>query len=380
MRILYVINVIQTGGAEIQMINLAKRITCMTSVELKIISLKDKGNLPDEMFIGLDSEIVYLGLDLKNLLSGIRKLISEIYVFKPQVIHSWMYHSNFILSLALICSKYRRNVIWSIHHNDLSIKNNKLSTVIVSKFSALLSHILNPVIVFVSTSSKQTHLRSGYRKKNATIIENALDQEYFSYQPNARKLIFTELGLSDNVILVGYFGRFDIIKNHQGFLHGMSMFFEKNPDSNVFVIMAGAGISTDNQQLVEILKSEGISERVKLLGIRTDMPTVYSSIDLCVSMSFNESFSLVLVEAMCCGTVCIASREADPLGILESGNILPDNTSDALCRFLTQYIYNYHETNHINKSILSKGSDRFDIRDQAKKYMALYKSRPLTVL
>ena len=67
MRILYVINVIQTGGAEIQMINLAKRITCMTSVELKIISLKDKGNLPDEMFIGLDSEIVYLGLDLKNL-------------------------------------------------------------------------------------------------------------------------------------------------------------------------------------------------------------------------------------------------------------------------------------------------------------------------
>ncbi len=379
-RILYIINTIQTGGAEIQMVNLAKWITHRECAQLKIISLKEKGNLPESVLSELDVEIIYLGLNTKTLLPSLRRLVLEVKAFKPDAIHTWMYHSNLILSLSLIFSRYRRKVIWSVHHNDLSRKNNKLSTLIVSRLSAWLSCILKPVIVFVSARAMQTHIQSGYQKKNAVVIENAIDLEYFTYQPDARERLIREQGLPDNALLVGYFGRFDVIKNHQGFLHGMRMFYDRDPGSNVFVIMAGAGISHDNQILQKMIKAEEISPRVKLLGIRTDMPSVYSATDVCVLMSFNESFSLVLVEAICCGAVCMASTESDPLGILENGNILPENTPSALCERLTEFVYGHTKTDHYRKSDLPTIKARFDIKQQAKKYMALYESMSTTAL
>jgi glycosyltransferase involved in cell wall biosynthesis len=375
-----VINIIQTGGAEIQMVNLAKRITHSEGAQLKIISLKEKGNLPDAMLAGLNAEIIYLGLNVRTLLPGLRRLVSEVTAFKPDAIHTWMYHSNLILSLALLFSRYRRKVIWSVHHNDLSKKNNKLSTLVVSMLSAWLSHILKPVIVFVSERAMKTHLLSGYRRKNAVVIENAIDLEYFTHQADARERLIREKGLPENALLVGYFGRFDAIKNHQGFLQGMRMFFDKSPGNNVFVIMAGAGISDENPALTEMIKAEGLGTRVRLLGIRTDMSAVYSATDLCVLMSFNESFSLVLVEAICCGAVCIASAESDPLGILETGNILLENTPAALCSKLTEVVYGNPEPDHTPKSARLSIVDRFDIRKQAKKYMALYERMPLAGL
>lgn len=380
-KILYVINILQTGGAELQMINLAKTLTKTKGVKLKIISLKEKGDISGNMLLGLDVDIIYLGLNFRNILYCFYRLLSEIKEFKPDAIHSWMYHSNLFLSLALFFSSYHKYVIWSIHHNDLSIRNNKLSTLIVSKISVLLSHIFKPAIVFVSDRAKYTHLNSGYSKKNAIVIENAIDLEYFKYNEDARKRIVNELGLPDNSLLVGYFGRFDVIKNHHGFLHGMNMFFEKNLNSNVYLIMAGSGISKDNQELVAMIKRERLDSRVKLLGIRTDMPAIYSSIDLCVLMSFNESFSLVLVEAMSCGAVCIASSEADPIGILEAGNKLPENTPNSFCCMLSEFINDRIEKKRSSKKSISMHSlARFDLKEQAKKYMTLYKNMPLTIL
>jgi glycosyltransferase involved in cell wall biosynthesis len=68
----------------------------------------------------------------------------------------------------------------------------------------------------------------------------------------------------------------------------------------------------------------GLSERVKLIGFRGDIPELYKAADLYVHPSYREGLPVSLVEAAASGLPCVASR------IRGCVDVLPD-TEHVFC-------------------------------------------------
>jgi D-inositol-3-phosphate glycosyltransferase len=98
------------------------------------------------------------------------------------------------------------------------------------------------------------------------------------------------------------------------------------------IVMVVGGDNTAMQgemsYLRTLAKRLGIADRVRFLGAvdHQKLPLYYSAADVCVVPSFYESFGLVALEAMACGTPVVASRVGGLAGTVrdgETGYLIP---------------------------------------------------------
>jgi D-inositol-3-phosphate glycosyltransferase len=148
------------------------------------------------------------------------------------------------------------------------------------------------------------------------------------FRPIAKEDARRQLGLSDDDRILLFVGRIEPLKGVDILLGAAA---QLEGESNCFVLVVG-GDSSDRQGEVAHLRglaSElGIAERVSFLGAvdHERLPLFYSAADICVMPSFYESFGLVALEAMACGTPVVASRVGGLAGTVrdsETGYLIP---------------------------------------------------------
>ena len=96
------------------------------------------------------------------------------------------------------------------------------------------------------------------------------------------------------------------------------------------IVLVGGKLTGDKelQQLRQLATDLNISRRVKFLGARAqkDLPMIYSAADVTVLPSYHESFGLVAVESLACGTPVVATRAGGLTTIVhhtETGYLVP---------------------------------------------------------
>ena len=95
---------------------------------------------------------------------------------------------------------------------------------------------------------------------------------------------------------------------------------------------------------LEKLKQElGIADLATFLGRRDqdELPYYYSAADVCIVPSHYESFGLVALEALACGTPVVASRVGGLTYIVEdgvNGFLVPTGDSQALAHRISQLL------------------------------------------
>lgn len=135
------------------------------------------------------------------------------------------------------------------------------------------------------------------------IIDNGIDSKKYSFSIDYRRKIREELGIGDDIFLIGHVGRFEYPKNQSYLLDIFASVLRKQPKSRL--VLVGDGIQ--RAELEEKISRLKIEDNVILTGLRMDVNEIYSALDLLVLPSIHEGFPFVLVEAQMNGLQCIVT-------------------------------------------------------------------------
>jgi hypothetical protein len=128
MKVLHIINSLKKGGAEGNLYRLCKiqKKRYKNKINITIITLIDNGYYEGQLK-KKGIKIFSLGIKKENKIIDFIKKISILRNFikkkNPDIIQSWMYHSNFIS--IFIPKVYFNKLFWNIRHSELNLKISK---------------------------------------------------------------------------------------------------------------------------------------------------------------------------------------------------------------------------------------------------------------
>jgi glycosyltransferase involved in cell wall biosynthesis len=163
-------------------------------------------------------------------------------------------------------------------------------------------------IVANSHATGDAFVHAGGRRSLVSVVHNGIDPApYDRLAADTRVAVRTELGIAQDVFLVGMFSRLHPWKGQTVLLDAIS----RLPDVHALIV-GGALFSGEAPYEAELRSRAGMPSyagRVHMLGARDDVPRLLAACDVVVHASvLAEPFGRVLVEAMLAGRPVVATR------------------------------------------------------------------------
>lgn len=317
------------------------------------------------------------------------RLIKQIIEFNPDIIHLHNLHGYYINLEILFkyLDKSKIPVVWTLHDcwaftghcsyfEDIGCEKWKIECSLCpqktqypkslfldncNKNYKLKKHLFekieNMFIVTVSEWLKERVEESFLKNKKNIIIPNAIDCEMFS--PKVEEINNIKDELDAKYILLGVANIWDERKGLNDFLE-----LAKIIDSDTKIILIGL-----NKKQIKNLPSNIIGfERTNSLE---DLVNLYNIADVFINTSREETFGLVTLEALACGTPTIGYNcSANPELInSERGGIVNKQDIDALYNLSNRIIKN-GKTYYTNNCL--KFVKNFDKNNVYNRYLDLY--------
>jgi glycosyltransferase involved in cell wall biosynthesis len=325
-KLLHLITTLDVGGSEMMLYRLLKSIN-VDRFENRVISLVspgDVGTLIAALKIPVESLYMPRG---RPTLRGFFQLIRQIKAYQPAVLQTWLYHADL---LGLLAGKVAgvKNILWNVRSSNMDMSEyRRLSGWTLRACSGLAA--LPRGVVINSRAGLRYHKSIGYHPRRWELIPNGVDTKLFRPQPSARQMLLTELGLANDVLLIGYVARFDPMKDHATFLQAAREFV--NAGYNPHFVLCGADMIGSNNALASMIDAFDIRERISLLGPRRDIANLTAAFDLATSSSLTEGFPNTIAEAMSCGVPCVVTNVGDAAEIVaETGVVIPPQNAAQL--------------------------------------------------
>lgn len=137
------------------------------------------------------------------------------------------------------------------------------------------------------------------------LAKNAIDAGRFEFNAAKRAKVRNQFGWSDQNLVIGHIGRFNLQKNHSFLEDVFSQLIKNRPDARLLLV--GAGETRENvKHQVDRL---GLSSKVIFKEVTDDPGSYYSAMDVFVMPSLFEGLPLAGIEAQCSGLPCYFSQE-----------------------------------------------------------------------
>lgn len=200
--------------------------------------------------------------------------------------------------------------------------------------------------IVVATLAELTQLRFLYKAdaNKMVVIPPGVDVSHFYPIPSDEAKVY--VGLKPDNRMVLFVGRIEPLKGVDTLIHAMCCLQLKDDHRPVHLAIIGGDPSASREKMtVEMARLQRLCDELALgqtvifLGKRDQdkLPYYYSAADVLVMPSHYESFGMVALEAMACGTPVIAS-EVGGLAYLvrdgETGFTIPAEEPDMLCEKL----------------------------------------------
>ncbi len=169
-------------------------------------------------------------------------------------------------------------------------------------FLRLFGHKADACIAVSEATARQLRKKTRINPDRITVIPNAVDLTVFNPEKYDRKECRRQLGIAEQDIVVGFVGRLNYVKGVDILVEAMSYLLAKSPD--YLLLLVGDG--PERKKLKNLAAQHGITERIRFLGFRDDVPEIMSAFDVAVICSREEACPLVIFEifSMCKPVIC----------------------------------------------------------------------------
>lgn len=154
------------------------------------------------------------------------------------------------------------------------------------------------------------------------------------FRPESKELSIQKLGLQPGKHYILYVGRFSPVKGLDRLISALSLL--KDDRELQLPIVGGDGeASPETQKLLALAKELKVQHMLSPIGRveQANLATYYNAVDLLVVPSYYESFCLVVLEALACGTPVVAARVGAVDSIIlegKTGFVVDDNSPELL--------------------------------------------------
>jgi len=171
------------------------------------------------------------------------------------------------------------------------------------------------------------------------------------------------LGLSDDDRVVLFVGRIEPLKGIDRLVKAMGL-LRDTPNLKLIVIGGDARSQDEVDQLKGLCRALGIEDSVSFQELvkQERLPCYYSAADVTVVPSYYESFGLVALESLACGTPVVTTRVGHMENIIidgKTGYVVADNTPELLADRISRLLARPHGGNS-DKALLVQSVARFD--------------------
>lgn len=201
--------------------------------------------------------------------------------------------------------------------------------------------------LIVATEAEKAQLQWLYKGdvRKMAVIPPGVDTSHFYPIPKDEARQF--IGISPNQQMVLFVGRIEPLKGVDTLIRAMSCLKFQEVGHPVYLAIIGgepdvnpAQMTAEMARLQKLCDDLCMGQTVVFLGKRAQdtLPYYYSAADVLVMPSFYESFGMVALEAMACGTPVIASQVGGLAFLVrdgETGFTVPEGDPSVLCDKLT---------------------------------------------
>ncbi len=204
--------------------------------------------------------------------------------------------------------------------------------------------------IIAATLAEQAQLQWLYKAdaRKIVIIPPGVDTGHFYPIPADEAKDFIGIPRSDRMIL--FVGRIERLKGVDTLIRSMSCLrLQEMKKPACLAVIGGDPTASPEQMSAEMARLQTLCQElcmddmVVFLGKRGQdtLPYYYSAAEVLVMPSHYESFGMVALEAMACGTPVVASQVGGLAFLVQdgvTGFTVPDGDSEALCNRLTRLL------------------------------------------
>lgn len=233
---------------------------------------------------------------------GSKRPFRDIDIFFAQHEGEWdILHCHPVFTPQLYaCAAKRHGIKHVVAHSHSTRFSDKASS---AKRNKTLSHFLGFFATDYIACADDARILLGRHGKDAYIMRNAIEPCRFAFNATDRAVVRAELGVQDDVLLLGGVGRLAEQKNQQFMLVLLLGLVERGVNCKLAI----AGNGDKEAFLRQRAKELGVENRFMLLGSRDDVNRLYSAFDVFLLTSLFEGLPVSAVEAQTAGLPCLLS-------------------------------------------------------------------------
>ncbi len=161
------------------------------------------------------------------------------------------------------------------------------------------------------------------------------------FKPHDKADVRKSLGFGEGKIIL-FVGRIEALKGIDNLIRSIGI-LKENKDVKLVVIGGDEHSQPEVNRLKAMTRNLNIADSVQFLGTvpQSQLPLYYNAADVSVVASYYESFCLVILESLACGTPVVSTRVGiapEVIRKVENGVLVPDNTPQSLAVGLVDII------------------------------------------
>lgn len=364
-RIAYIIDNLGKGGTQTALIHLIQQLS-QKNYQQQIYCLNNlvhQYNRKALLECGVEIKIVGK-LQLVTGL-GLMRILYDCIHWKPTILFTVLFYSDIIGRLTakmthcpIIISSIRAR---NIYKNQFQLYLDRLTACWADK------------IIFNTRQAIPFAMKNeGIQQEQIIYIPNGVNVSLFTKNNTNYSKKRKELGISENSPVISSIGRLNPQKGFPYLLQAFQIVQTQFPHSILLIIGAGPLLKT----LESLVEKMNLSDNVKFLGERTDIPELLSCTDIYVQSSLFEGMPNAVMEAMATGKSVVATSVDGTLELIEEGKtgwlVEPEN-SEALAEKICYVLNDLEMAEKVGTAAAERMTKEFSIEKMAQSYDNLFR-------